>query len=120
MYCSVATRDRFLRLHDFDVAGDAGGEAIARLGQLLVGEVARLAGDRQLPGGRVEIEKRRAHLVVDRRLQVVGFRAPVAEVGVGLEQPAARAAALEDRHVDRAGDREGRAARRTGERPMAP
>ena len=37
----VGLGDGGLRLYDFDVAGDAGGEAVARLRQLRRGEIAR-------------------------------------------------------------------------------
>ena len=103
MYCSLATRDRFLRLHDFDVAGDAGGEPIARLRQLLAAASSR-ARVATCSCSLLAWRSRNAvrDVVVDRRLQVLGLGAAVAEVGVGLEQAALCAAALEDRHARRA------------------
>ena len=110
----VGERDRLLRLHDFDVAGDAGGEAIARLRQLLRGEIARLRRDLQLLVVGLQIEERargpRSRCSPsDPRLRsgaCGGRRRPRASRACG-------AAALEDRHVDRADDREGRLARRS-------
>ena len=67
----------------------------------------------------LQIEKRRPHFVVDRRLQVLGFGAAAAQVGVGFEEPAARAAALEDRDVDGAADRVGGIARRRRQADVA-
>src|SRR3954454_22604879 len=78
--------DGVLRLHHLDVVGDAGGETVARLRQLLVREIARLDRDRELPCCRVEVENRGAHLVVNRRLEIFGFRAAAADVGVRFEQ----------------------------------
>src|SRR3954447_20116400 len=101
-------RDSILRLHHIDVVGDAGGETVARLRQLLVREIPRLDRERELPCCRVEVEKRGAHLVVNRRLEIFGFRAAAADVGVRFEQAPPSASALEDRHVDRAADRKGR------------
>ena len=50
--------------------------------------------DLQLLAGRLQVEERGPDVVVDAGLQVVGFGAPAAQLGVGLEQPAARPAAL--------------------------
>ena len=38
MNCSLGQRHRLLRLHDFDIRHDTGGEAIARLRQLQRGQ----------------------------------------------------------------------------------
>src|ERR1051325_7056082 len=50
-------RDGLLRLDDFDVAGDAGGEAVARLRQLLGGQIARARRDLELLAAGLKVEK---------------------------------------------------------------
>ena len=60
-----------------------------------------------------------ADVVVDRALQVVGLGAPPPQIGLGFEQPALRAAALEDRDVDGAGDGVGAVASATRQAEVA-
>src|SRR5205807_1578603 len=97
-------RDRFLRLNDFDVARHTGGEPVARLRELLPREVARLRRGLQLQGGRLQIEERVPHLVINRGFHVFGLGAPAADVGVGFEQPPLQPSSLEDRDVDGSDD----------------
>src|SRR5262249_23249340 len=99
--------DGLLRLDDLDVAGDARREAVARLRELLGGQIARLARAGQLLRRGVDVEEGRANLVIDRRPEILGLRAALSKVRVGLEQPSTRAAALEDRDVDRTHHAEG-------------
>ena len=83
------------------------------------GQIARLGRHVELLAAGLQVEERRADVVVDRRFHVVGLGAAGAQIGVGLEQPAALAAALEDRDVERADDVVG-GARVAGVRPMSP
>src|SRR4051794_8160446 len=65
--------DRFLRLHDLDVAGDAGRKAIAGLGELLRCQVPRPGRHLELLAAGLEIEERGTHVEVDARLEVFDF-----------------------------------------------
>src|ERR1044071_4672062 len=80
----LGSRHRLLRLHHFNVVGDAGGKAIPRLRQFLVGELARTRGDLRLLASSLQIEKRRAHVVVDLRAHVVRLGTTLAQVGFGF------------------------------------
>src|SRR3954454_5365554 len=73
-------RDRLLRLNHFDVAGHAGGEPVARLRELLSCQVARSGGDLQLLRARAQIEKGRADVVVETRLEIGEARLPRAQI----------------------------------------
>ena len=100
MYCSLDQRDGLLRLDDLDVGHHAGGESVARLRQLLVGQLAARVAVLQLFLRRLQIEERRVDLVVDAGLGILGFGTPHPQLGFGLCDAASHAAAFEQRHVD--------------------
>ena len=64
----VGERHRFLRLHDFDIVRRRRRRTGRAPASAAAPPVARLRRDLQLFLGRLQIEKRRAHFVVDRRL----------------------------------------------------
>jgi hypothetical protein len=99
-------RHRLLGLHDFDVAGDAGGEAVAGLRELLRRQLTRAGRDLQLFTARLQVEEGAADVVVDAGPQIFGFGTAIAKISVRLLEPSLRPAALEDRHRHGAGNRE--------------
>src|SRR5439155_13019168 len=107
-------RHCLLRLDNLNISGDAGRESVARLRELLGGQVTRLGGGLELIGCRLQIQIGRTHFVVDRRLQVFGLVAPAAQVRVGFEQASSCASSLKDGNLDGAGyaERAVRVARR--------
>src|SRR4051812_24934543 len=67
---------RLLCLNDFDVAGDAGGKAVARLGELLRRQLASAGSHLQQLCGRLQVEEGATDVVVDAGLEVLGLGAP--------------------------------------------
>ncbi len=96
----VSAGHGFLRLHDFQVVGHSGGEAILRLRERLFRQVDGTAGHFDLLGGGVQIEQRGADLIVDAAAEISQLRTRLLQLGVGLEHVAVNAIAGEDRDVD--------------------
>ena len=60
----------FLGLHDLEIVGNSGGEAILRLSQRLFGQFDGTAGDLHLLGRGIKIEQGRTDLVIDATTQI--------------------------------------------------
>ena len=61
----MSGRDRFLRLHHFEIVCDTGREAILRLGESLVRKIHRTLRNLNLVGGRFQVEQRVADVLID-------------------------------------------------------
>ena len=70
----VSAGHGFLRLHDFQIVGYAGGEAILRLRECLFRQIDRTASHFHLLGGGVQIEQRGADFVIDAAAEIAELR----------------------------------------------
>jgi len=75
----------FLGLYHFDGVGDTGGKSIARLDDLLAGNIERNGSDLQLLGRRIHIEKCGADIVFNALPQVVEFSLTLLANRFGLD-----------------------------------
>ena len=88
-----------LGVGNFQVAGEAGGVAAARLGKLAVGESQAFLGDFELFFGGMQAVERRADFELDLLVQIVGADALLAELGGHFGAPGVAAAAVENGHA---------------------
>src|ERR1700733_9130012 len=100
----VSTSERFLRLHDFQIVGNAGGKAILRLGKCLLCQIDRTACHSYLLGGGIEIEESSADFVIDASPEIRQLRTRLLKLRVGLEHVTVSSVAREDGNVQPAGD----------------
>ena len=92
--------DRFLRLHNLQIVGDSGSEAVLRLGESLLGQVYRAACDFDLLRGSIEIEQRGTDFVIDASSEIAELRARLLQLGLGFEHVAVNFAAGKNRDVE--------------------
>ena len=97
---------RFLRLHHFDGVGHPGGESVPGLLQRLIGQLEIAFRHRYLVGGRLDIEKRRAHLVIDLSAQIGQLVLALFQIGLRLRDVPSDAAAAIDIEFHRTGQGE--------------
>src|SRR5436853_2932757 len=93
----VRAGNRLLRLHDLYRVSNAGGEAVARLCERLIGQIDVAACNLHLLCGRLEDEQRCAHVGLDLRSQVVEPLAALFEPCIGLPNITVNPVPSEDR-----------------------
>ena len=98
---------QFLRLHHFQIVGNAGGETVARLGESLLRQFNRTARHLNLLVGSVQIEKGGADFVFYLATQIFQPGAVLPERGFGLQNIGMRLATLKDRNIQPARNLEG-------------
>ena len=102
----VGGRDRFLRLHHFDVVRHAGREPVPRLHQRLIGQIQIILRHGHLIGCGANVQKRRANLVIDLAREIGQFILSLLERRLSLDDVAADAPAIEHIDLGRGHDRE--------------
>ncbi len=105
---SMAAADHLLGLHHFDGVGHARGQPISRLRQLKGGQLPAARGRLHLFFRGGQIQECGPGVVVDAGPQVLELGLALRQIRLRLLDAPAGAAAVEERHGDGAGDREGR------------
>ena len=91
-----------MRLHHFDIVGNAGDEAVARLVERLAGQIDIAFCHFHLFGGGLQIENRVAHVLIDLPAQIFELIAVVGQRRVGFQRVRMDFPALENGNFQRA------------------